>query len=122
MARRSPTPWLAVTGTAWHEAALADPDQRHLVLTDADRVVGFATLAGARRTDHRVELRRMVLHPGLRGRGSGRVLLEAVRRYTGTALGARTLWLDVLPTNVRACGLYAAAGFTPYADPRRPTR
>lgn len=109
--------WLAVTGTPWHEAALADPDQRHLVLTDADHVVGFATLAGARRTDHRVELRRMVLHPGLRSRGNGRVLLEAVGRYAGTALGARTLWLDVKAENVRARGLYAAAGFTPYEDP-----
>ena len=103
--------WLSETGRTWHEQALADPDQEHLVIDDNGALTGFLVLAGIQRDDRAVELRRMVVHPDVRGTGCGRALLKAalVRAYEHH--DARRVWLDVKAHNLRARALYESEGF-----------
>ena len=98
--------WLGTTGEAWHQAALLDPDQEHLVICDYGAVVGFVVLAGV--STPRVELRRLVLCEQVRGRGLGRLALRAV---LARPVHADRVWLDVKTTNERAQSLYRAEGF-----------
>jgi GNAT superfamily N-acetyltransferase len=69
--------WLGETGPGWHERAVADPGQEHLIAEQGGRLAGYAVLAGLRDTGRGVELRRMAVDPGLRGTGLGRGLLRA---------------------------------------------
>jgi len=48
--------WLGKIGAAWHERALADPDQEHLVTERAGDLCGFAVLAGLGHPDQVIEL------------------------------------------------------------------
>jgi diamine N-acetyltransferase len=48
--------WLGETGLAWHERALADPDQEHLVAEEDGHLAGFAVLAGLRDGGPAIEL------------------------------------------------------------------
>jgi ribosomal protein S18 acetylase RimI-like enzyme len=100
--------WLGNTGRSWHERALADPDQEHLLAVYDGAVIGFGVLAGAGTGDGTIELRRMVVHPASRGGGHGRALLEAVSRRAQDRHGARQVWPDVKTHNQRARGLYEA--------------
>jgi diamine N-acetyltransferase len=103
--------WLAETGLTWHERALADPDQEHLAAVEPGVLAGFAVLAGLRRDDHVVELRRMVVSAELRGAGRGRELLRAALARAYRTHGASRVWLDVKTDNLRARALYEADGF-----------
>ncbi|PZG06412.1 GNAT family N-acetyltransferase [Nonomuraea aridisoli] len=103
--------WLGEVGRAWHERALADPDQDHLVAEHDGAASGFAVLAGVRRPDQVVELRRMVIDPAGRGAGLGRALLRAVLARAYDHHGAGRVWLDVKAHNQRARALYASEGF-----------
>lgn len=96
-----------------HAAAIAAADEAHLLVLDGARPVGFVLLAGLLEDPPRVELRRIVVSP--RGTGLGRRALTLVLDYAFGTLGAEVVWLDVLPTNARAQGAYAAAGFAPDA-------
>jgi diamine N-acetyltransferase len=104
--------WLGDTGHAWHERALADPAQEHLVAGEPGALLGFAVLAGLDRRDRVIELRRMVVAPALRGTGKGRALLQAVLTRALRQHQAARVWLDVKPDNLRARSLYESEGFT----------
>jgi diamine N-acetyltransferase len=104
--------WLGETGPAWHEQAVADPDQEHLIAEDAGTPAGFAVLAAVRTGDGAIELRRMVVSPAVRGTGRGRALLRAVLARAGHDHRAARVWLDVKPQNQRARQLYETEGFT----------
>lgn len=105
--------WLGVTGLAWHERALADSDQEHLVAVRARTLVGFVVLAGLSDGDGAVELRRMVVGPNLRGAGYGRALLTAALTRAYRDHRAHGIWLDVRVHNQRARNLYESEGFVP---------
>lgn len=102
--------WLGGTGHAWHARALDDPDQEHLIGLDSAVPVGFVVLAGLR-AGKVIELRRMVVSAAHRGAGRGRALLLAALARAYDRHGARAVWLDVKPANVRARALYESAGF-----------
>lgn len=66
----------------------------------------------------RYEVKHLYLHPGTRGRGWGRLLIEALEDRA-RRLGARELVLDTHHSLEAAGALYARAGFTaiePYND------
>lgn len=102
--------WLGDTSTAWHLAALADPDQEHLVLLETDGLAGLAVLAGLTDPSGGIELRRLVIAGHRRGRGLGSSALRAVVSRAFER-GAHRIWLDVKEANRRAQALYAGEGF-----------
>lgn len=104
--------WLGETGRSWHERALADPDQHHLVAEDAGTAAGFVVMAGVRDGGSSIELRRMVISPAVRGTGRGRELLRAALAHAAREHRAAQVWLDVKAHNLRARGLYESEGFT----------
>jgi diamine N-acetyltransferase len=104
--------WLGETGRSWHERALADPDQRHLMAEVAGRPAGFVVLAGVRSGGGTIELRRMVVPAAFRGAGRGRELLQAVVAHAFREHRAAAVWLDVKAGNLRARRLYESEGFT----------
>ncbi|MDO5684246.1 MAG: N-acetyltransferase [Propionibacteriaceae bacterium] len=119
--------WLGASGRAWHETAVTDPDQRHLVFVkrhpgredddeDTEELVGFAVLAGLSNPGP-VEIRRMVISAVQRGKGYGRQLLGEIFKLIDDLPGHDRLWLDVSPDNERALGLYDSVGFEPCAAP-----
>lgn len=86
------------------------------VLCDgAGRVVGTV---GLRPLDaRRVELCKMYLAPGWRGRGHGRALLEHALAMA-RAMGFSRVELETSAALAQAIALYRAHGFTPLAPPR----
>jgi phosphinothricin acetyltransferase len=87
------------------------PDQR-LVAIDDGRVVGWVA---AGRTSSRPEYAGVVEHsvyvdPGARGRGVGRLLLDALVASTEAA-GIWSIRSAVFPENVASLALHRAAGF-----------
>jgi ribosomal protein S18 acetylase RimI-like enzyme len=68
-------------------------------------------LAGLRRQDHVIELRRMVIAGDRRGAGLGRRLLRAAVARAYGQHAARRVWLDVKDDNIRAQTLYRSEGF-----------
>ncbi|MPZ63616.1 MAG: GNAT family N-acetyltransferase [Propionibacteriales bacterium] len=105
--------WLCETGPAWHERALQDPDQEHLVAEYDGGTAGFMVLAGLRRSDGVLELRRIVAAPAVRRTGVGRAMLKAAVACAIDVHDARRVWLDVKTQNVRARTLYESEGFVP---------
>jgi diamine N-acetyltransferase len=105
--------WLGETGRCWHERALADPDQRHLMAEDAGSPAGFVVLAGVRSGGGIIELRRMVVSSGFRGAGRGREILRAAVAHARREHHVSQVWLDVKVGNLRARKLYESEGFTP---------
>jgi diamine N-acetyltransferase len=103
--------WLGETGFAWHERALTDPDQEHLVAESGGAPAAFVILAGLRGSDGAIELRRMVVGPDFRGAGQGRALLKAALARAHDHHGASRVWLDVKAENVRARALYESERF-----------
>lgn len=117
------TRFLGVTGRGFHGRVLADADQEQIVAEAGGGMVGFAVLAGLRDGGGRVELRRIVVDHERRGGGYGRLLFRAVVSRAYERHGARQVWLDVKPDNVRAQALYASEGFVQegtIADPMDP--
>jgi diamine N-acetyltransferase len=103
------SPWITRWPLDRHLEALTSPDEAHLSVFEADRLVGFVLLAGLDRSDGVVEIGRIAL--AKRGGGIGRdalvQTLEMVFRY----YAAERVWLDVLPGNERARHLYESLGF-----------
>jgi diamine N-acetyltransferase len=99
--------------TCWpasrHEEALSRPDELQLVLCEGERPAGFVLLAGIGAAGGVIELRRIVVSPT--GRGIGRRALDLTLEHCFGALGARRVWLDVMPHNARARRAYEAVGF-----------
>jgi ribosomal protein S18 acetylase RimI-like enzyme len=103
--------WLGETGLAWHERALADPDQEHLVAETAGTLAAFVLLAGLRDGQGAIEVRRMAVLLEFRRTGHGRALLRAALAHAYDLHGARRVWLDVKTQNLRARALYESEGF-----------
>lgn len=109
--------WLTPTGRDWHEAALADPDQEHLLLLQDGNLVGYAVLAGI--TDPGdIELRRMVIDPAFRGRGLGHRFMRYIVDYVQKTYECRGMWMDMKCHNARARKLYASEGFSSFVPAR----
>ena len=118
-------PWPAEA--FWAELALG-PERTYLVAEDDGALVAYAGLscpAPARGAD--AEVMTLAVAPAARGRGLGRVLLDALRT-AAVDRGAGRILLEVRADNTAARGLYATAGFeqvalrpgyyrTPGADP-----
>lgn len=113
--------WFIRTGREWHEAALVDPDQRHIAFIrphhdhdtgkSDDELVGFAVLAGFAKPGP-VELRRMAISPMQRGKGYGRQLLGEVLKMVADEMADRDLvWLEVKSDHEAAQKLYESVGF-----------
>jgi ribosomal protein S18 acetylase RimI-like enzyme len=103
--------WLCETSLAWHEKALADPAQEHLLAVEGSTIVGFVVLADLHNADRVIEIRRLVVDPASRGKGHGRSLLRAAVERAYEHHRARRVWLDVKAHNHRARALYESEGF-----------
>ena len=94
-----------------------DPGKpRTIVAVEADRVLGFATIAPARDADAagRGELCALYVEPECWARGLGRALASAARGEL-SRLGFTKAVLWVLADNARAQRFYRADGWTPDA-------
>ena len=103
--------WIQPWSADRHRAALGAPDIRYRLLMSDGVRAGFVILAGVGGGHRAVELRRLVVVPGQRGRGVGAQALREVQRTAFHELDAHRLWLDVKAENARALALYRAAGF-----------
>ena len=92
-----------------HEATIADPNQRHLIVREGSESLGYAILRGVEDPNRVIEVRRIVIAE--RGRGLGREALRLVVDQAFRELGAHRVWLDVMPHNERALRVYRAVGF-----------
>ena len=72
--------------------------------------IGFATFAAK----PLINIHDFVVLPATRGKGVGRLLLEAVEKKA-RALGCCKLTLEVMDNNHQALRMYQAAGFSRYA-------
>ncbi|MFY1636704.1 GNAT family N-acetyltransferase [Solwaraspora sp. WMMB335] len=103
--------YLGRIGRAYHERAMADPDQEQIVAEVGDTLVGFVVLAGLRNPDRQVELRRIVVAHSHRGTGQGRALFRAAVSRAYHQHNACQVWLDVKPDNAKGRALYDSEGF-----------
>ena len=96
---------------AMHEAALTNPDLRHLMIERLEdhAPVGYLILAGLENPHLSVEFRRIVITE--KGKGYGRSALQLVKQFVFEEPGAHRLWLDVKDHNTRARHLYQSEGF-----------
>jgi len=89
----------------WH----ADDDVHPFGFFVGDRLLGYGEI-WEDRDEHEAELARLIVDPQMRGRGVGRSM---VRLLVGRAraFGYDDVWVRVVPSNVPAIKVYAAAGF-----------
>jgi diamine N-acetyltransferase len=92
-----------------HTQAIADDDEAHLIVAQADAPVGFVLLAGLASEHRSIQLRRIVTER--KGAGRGRETIGLVLDHAFGELGAHRVWLDVKPHNERARRAYTACGF-----------
>lgn len=104
---RKEFPVLTQTITDWQR----DDDVQAHVLVEDETVVGYGELWFDAEEDE-VELARIIVAPGNRGKGLGRAL---VRELLAQALGAgcSDVFMRVHPDNERALRCYRGAGFVP---------
>ncbi|GAA2110957.1 GNAT family N-acetyltransferase [Actinomadura alba] len=92
---------------------LANPPEQFLVAERRGRLLGFIRLVQPvplPSGDHVRQIQGFAVDPAERGRGLGRLLLDAVFEEARSQ-GARRITLRVLSVNTRARRLYEAAGF-----------
>lgn len=77
------------------------------ILEEDGALAGYALMSIAAGEAHLLNL---CVDPELQGRGFGRRLLELLL-HRAAQRGARTIYLEVRPTNERALRLYRGAGF-----------
>lgn len=102
-------PWITRWPAERHRQALDDKDAAHLTVIDGESPVGFVLMAGLTRPDRVVELGRLAV--SRRGDGIGRTALAQAVDFGFDRCGALRVWLDVMPSNVRAKALYESMGF-----------
>lgn len=104
---RKEFPVAARTVTDWQR----DDDVQAHVLVEDEKVVGYGELWSDAEEDE-IELARIIVAPGIRGKGIGRVL---VRRLLAQALkaGRSDVFMRVHPDNRPALRCYRRAGFVP---------
>jgi putative acetyltransferase len=104
--------WILTEGPVdvaeWSLRMQANPDPMW-VLEGEGRIVGLLALHAVPRAPDVMSLGMNVLAEA-RGRGGGRMLLEAALEHARSA-GLHKLELEVFPENARAVGLYAGCGF-----------
>jgi RimJ/RimL family protein N-acetyltransferase len=101
--------WILPSTPAEHREQMRAPDQRYLVVEDAEGLVGYAILAQLDDPHDNRLIRRLVA--ARRGQGLGRALLDAAVGHCFGALGAHRCWLDTVVGNARAIRLYRRYGF-----------
>jgi putative acetyltransferase len=89
---------------------LANPDTHVLVARHAGAAVGLCVVF--ERGDGTVEVKRMIVDQGIRGRGVGAALLRNAHAQA-RRLGAHTARLEVGVRNTEAQALYRRAGYRP---------
>jgi ribosomal-protein-alanine N-acetyltransferase len=103
----------AMGADAWSPQALADelagvPATRWVVVADLDgEAVGYAVLRAPGAT---ADVQRVAVTEALRGRGLGRLLLDALAGEAARR-GCADVLLEVAEDNTAARALYATAGF-----------
>jgi putative acetyltransferase len=90
-----------------------------LVATEHDEIIGTVGLHPLGLET--VELRKMYLHPGYRGRGFGRLLLNHALEQARRKRFQR-VYLETSTVLKEAIGLYQSAGFQPCSTDRLPPR
>ncbi len=106
--REFPVPARAVTD--WQR----DADVQAHVLVDGEQILGYGELWLDTEEDE-VELARVIVAPGVRGTGLGRVLVRGLLARAVEA-GFSDVFMRVHPDNARALRCYKGAGFAP-VDP-----
>ena len=103
------TPW----DRTQHEGAIRFPDFRHFIVEAGAGypAAGFVIQQGCRNPHRSIELKRIVLQPGMHGRGVGRACIRLLAQMAFRDLGAHRFWLDVKARNLRAQALYRSEGF-----------
>ncbi|MBW1681126.1 MAG: ribosomal protein S18-alanine N-acetyltransferase [Deltaproteobacteria bacterium] len=98
-----PTPW------SLHAFAeeLRRPVANLWVLVRGGAVAGYVCFW---RFDRELHLMNIAVHPGLRGKGLGRHLLDRLMAAARDG-GVETVWLEVRPSNTVALAMYRTAGF-----------
>jgi GNAT superfamily N-acetyltransferase len=97
-------------GPTREAAMFVEPDGVFLVVRDDGGAVACGGIC--RFDDDRAELKRMYVVPGARGRGLGRVVLDALEAQA-QRLGYRALVLETGDRQEEALGLYRSAGYAP---------
>ena len=106
-------PFITVWDRTQHEGAVRIPDFRHFIIevgAEYERR-GFVILQGCRNQSRSIELKRIVLQPGIQGQGMGRACVRLLKRMAFRDLHAHRFWLDVKALNSRALKLYDSEGF-----------
>lgn len=101
------------TAPAWEAFDAAKlPEHRLVAVDDRDRVPGWVAVSpvSERCVYAGVVEHSVYVHPGTRGRGVGRALLEALLASTDTA-GIWTVQSGVFPENTASLRLHTSAGF-----------
>lgn len=93
---------------AQHEALMAAPDNRYIMLDDEAGPAGFAILQGIGATNGIIYLKRIAVRSP--GKGLGKRFLRELIRLSFEDFGAEKFWLDAFETNQRAQRVYAACG------------
>jgi GNAT superfamily N-acetyltransferase len=97
-------------GPAREASMFVEPDGVFLVVRDDGRAVACGGIC--RFDDERAELKRMYVVPDARGRGLGRVVLEALEGEA-RRLAYRAIVLETGDRQAEALGLYRSAGYAP---------
>lgn len=102
-------PWISPWPRERHLRAISDDELAHLSFRDDDGAfAGLLLLAGLSDPERSIELRRIALET--RGTGLGAQAFQAALAHCFESLGARRVWLDLLPGNERAATIYMRAG------------
>lgn len=102
-------PYVGQWSRARHEGAIADQDEAHLLVEQANGPVGYVLLTGLENPHLTLNLQRIVVVE--KGKGYGRQILQWVKAFTFDTLGYHRLWFDVISSNQRAQSLYKSEGF-----------
>lgn len=92
-----------------HLESLSNPDERHLIVLEDGRRVGFVILADLTLPSRVRQILRIVIEA--KGRGIGRATLREAARICFEEHDAARVWLDVREENARARHLYASEGY-----------
>jgi L-amino acid N-acyltransferase YncA len=97
---------------AWEEFSAAKLPGHRFVTVDGGKVLGWvaASAVSGRCTYAGVVEHSVYVHPGARGRGVGRQLLDALITSTEAA-GIWTIQSGIFPENTASAALHQAAGF-----------
>lgn len=91
-----------------HATAIKDPNIDHLIVEQNGQPIAYLILRGIN-DQHTLEFTRIIVSEP--GKGFGREILQAVKRFAFEERAYNRLWLDVVHYNNRALELYLSEGF-----------